>query len=789
MLQRRADEQTPHDQILAALRYLAKQDPDQARDVNGIGFNKPDSYLGHALASQDKLTNGQAIRAYRMLCKYRRQLEGVGLSLPSWPPLVDVDEAMDIERKPVGNVTWEEPEETVDQEEAPVSPPIPCMREVLGPGGIIAQTLPGYEAREPQIQMAELVAEAIQSREHAIVEAGTGVGKSLAYLIPAIYSGRKTVVSTADKGLQEQLWRMDVPFLQDCLPVPFTAAILKGRANYVCLERWNEEIGEQEMFGPSWEYGRVKEWLKTTESGDLEELPFALSTEFHSHITSTADQCLGQHCPSFYSCFAEKAKSSAQRADIVVVNHTLLALDCAIRAQSDGYATVIPDRDLVIIDEAHRLEDAATLAFQTEISAIGISRLLHDKQIKEAQLNLELSKIEDSSQRFFDLLARLGNSQAYAINEPPQTIKLVADNLAAQLHGLARDIEHQNPYIDRDLEPGEQQDADAESLKKLVKRIDNYADTIEDILHPHPSKIIYVEKRPGKTSHFIYLRKCPISVAEDLHVALFDKWPTICTSATLATGGTFDFFKARCGCEEARTLIVDSPFDYTRSMLIYMPPAGSMLDPTKYYQEGSEDYLNRVAAQIEQLLLASDGRAFCLFTSNRALNAVYDRLAHRLRWLVLKQGDAPRPELLKQFKEDGKAVLFGLRSFWEGIDVRGQALSLVIIDKLPFGQPDDPIYDARCKEIVKRTGDQWAWFRELALPTAILTLKQGVGRLIRTQSDWGVVALLDERITTKAYGGTILSSLPMGARTRSIEAVKMFFATRNITDPQQHRLI
>jgi Rad3-related DNA helicase len=646
------------------------------------------------------------------------------------------------------------------------------MRNVLGPGGTIAQTLPGYEPREPQMQMAELVAQAIDEERHALVEAGTGVGKSLAYLIPAILSGQKTIVSTADKGLQDQLFHKDIPFLQGVLPVEFTAAILKGRANYLCIERWNQELGEQQMFGGSEEFAAVQEWLDTTDSGDIEELPITLSSEFAARITATADQCLNQHCPCKDDCFANIARDRADHANAVIVNHTLLTLDAAIRQETEDGASVLPDRELVIVDEAHRLEDAATLAFQEEISVGGISRLLRDRVVQDARVDqLMLDRVEEYAQKFFDRLA-LPKQQSYTISAPNADTIEQARGLASRLEEVAHELKHNNPHFD---------EMKSELHKRHVDRIKKYAAMCREILNVEDGHVVYVEKRDGKRRQLVYLRRCPVSVADSLKWSLFEKWPTICTSATLATAGGFDYLKSRCGCPDAMELIVGSPFDYGHNALIYMPPNALQFDPTRYYQDGSVDYFDRLASEIEQLLMASDGRAFCLFTSNKALSEIYDRIAHRLRWLVLKQGDAPRPELLRQFRESGQAVLFGLKSFWEGVDVRGDALSLVIIDKIPFGQPDDPIYDARCKEITVSKHNEWAWFNELALPSAIITYKQGFGRLIRTKSDYGVVALLDGRISTKRYGSTILRSLPKAAQTRSIEAVKTFFQTRQNT--------
>ncbi len=662
-----------------------------------------------------------------------------------------------------------------DQDASEPEPPqvvqaaIPLMVDILGPDGVIARTLSGYESRKPQLQMAQIVADCIEGAEHCIVEAGTGTGKSLAYLIPAIYSSKKTIVSTGDKGLQDQLWRKDVPFLQAVLPIQFKAAILKGKNNYVCLEEFDREAGFQALDDESQEFSDVRAWLGQTESGDLEELAFGLTPELRGKLTTTADACTGRHCSYYGDCWAERAKTKADLADIVIVNHSLLALDAAIRQKSDGYARIISDRDLVIIDECHRLEDAATLAFTDEVSLIGVLRLLRDRHVQDAQIDsAQTERIQEQAQGFFEALADLSERQTYIVDEPPERITTQAENLARALSALAADLKRHCPYAGS---------GKTEAFAKFVARVEVYADTIFSILQRSETHVVYVEKKQGRRQVLIYLKRCPISVADDLKEALFGHWPVICTSATVATGTGFDYFKSRVGCPDTTELIVGSPFNYKRNALIYMPADGQLFDPTRYYQDGSPEYFDRLADQIEQLLLASDGRAFCLFTSNRALNEVYGRLAFRLRWLALRQGEMPRPELVRRFKEDGRAVLFGLKSFWEGVDVQGEALSLVIIDKIPFGQPDDPVYDARCQEIVKRTGDKWAWFSKLALPNAIISYKQGFGRLIRTKQDRGVVALLDGRLTVKNYGTTVIRSLPPATTTRSLEAVETFFAS------------
>jgi Rad3-related DNA helicase len=716
-----------------------------------------------------------------MLRKYYLQLKAADLELP------DASALQESTRHASATTVLATMIETVAEQPVPADTPVTptvSMRQVLGPGGVIARSLPGYEHREPQLQMAEMVWDAINAGEHALVEAGTGVGKSLAYLVPAAYSHLKTVVSTGDKGLQMQLWQKDLPFLQEHLPIPFRAAILKGRANYVCLHRWREEIGEardgeMELFKVPPEYGAIKHWLETSDSGDLEECPLAIPPETLAKITSTAAGCLGNNCPAACDCWAEKAKDRAEVADIVIVNHTLLTLDAWIRQQSGDFAKVIPDRNLVIIDKAHRLEDAATLAFQQEASHYGVMRLLSDRCMADVTLPPgAYEKLEHISQEFFGLLAKVSNQQSYTVSAPSAALEAATRNLAEALKDISIKAE----------QGSKAEGAAADALRKHTKRIREQADAVSSIWEKSDDEIVYVEKGQGKREELVYLRRCPVCVAESLRTALFEKWPTICTSATLATGDNFDYFRSRVGCDDGEELMVDSPFDYGRNALIYMPANGGGLDPTRYYQEGSVEYFDRLAQEIESLLLASDGRAFCLFSSTRALNEVYQRIAHRLRWLVLRQGEAPRPELVRQFKASGKAVLFGLRSFGEGVDVQGEALSLVVIDKLSFSPPDDPVYKARCDQLIAASGNKWAWFSGLALPGAIITVKQNFGRLIRTKSDRGVVALLDGRVTTKNYGGTVLNSLPPASRTRSLEAVKTFFDSGAQTGERQDRL-
>ncbi len=780
-------------EVARAARALLHRGDDGGEpiDRNEVGFNKPHYMIARRIIdsvdrSGGKITLAQEAMLRDVLKHYTRQLGEMGLTVGAGGG------SGNIMRREVPD--WQ-PDDSSISEDA-VATRIPPMPSILGPDGVIASRLPGYEHRPQQIEAAEAVRRAILEGRHAVIEAGTGVGKSIAYLLPAIYSGRRTVVATSGKALQDQLISKDLPFLRDTLPIPFAFCALKGRSNYVCRRKLEDEIGVQAMLGESYEMASLRTWLAVSDTGDLEAMPSPLSVELAARITCATDECLGQDCPSFRECYYQAAHQRAESCQIIVVNHTLLALDCAIRDGSEDHAKILPDRELVIADESHALEEVATRAFEVEVSSNGIDRLLHAKTLQETNVNQQIiATCLGASEATFDFLAGIVRGDAdsdigsatYAIPQPaPTRLIHLAEAVALKLGDIARAVGQ-----------GNTQAVNSPAWKLVTnyqKRLLGLQETIAGILVPSPAHVLYCERRVSRKGRpIVALKRCPISVAEDMARALFARWTTICTSATLATQGNagraFAYFKARVGLDlegaspngaSVLELQVGSPFDYRAHALIYLPRDGALFDPTRYYQQGSIEYLDRLAQQIEALLLASDGRAFCLFTSNRALDEVYRRIAHRLRWLVLRQGDAPRSELLRRFREDGHAVLFAVRSFWEGIDLAGDALSLVTIDKLPFNPPDDPVYAARCEALNTQYRDKWAWFSRLALPMATIAIKQGFGRLIRTKSDIGVVALLDGRLSTKGYGTGILRALPPATPVRSIAEVETFFKTREV---------
>src|ERR671936_350466 len=570
------------------------------------------------------------------------------------------------------------------------------MAEILGPGGIISRRLPGYESRPAQVAMAEAVATALKQGHHAVIEGGTGVGKSLAYLIPAIYSGKKVIISTANKALQDQLVSKDIPFLQHALPREVTAALVKGRSNYLCLDRLDEEERFQTMAGPSPDYRRLKAWAAGTRTGDFEDLPTLPARDLLGRVGSTTRTCIGNARQYFVGeCFVEKMRARAEKASLVVCNHALLLADLVVRD-------------------------------------IGVQA-----------------------------------DQAFANARVPTSYKLTEQldgglHLAEALAEIAERLIRQDPF--RDTKTPTRESRHYEKLVEWTSRLAEDARLISTV--NDEDSVRYVERGAGPRFAEVTAKWTPVDVSEPLAEILFRQTPVICTSATLAVGD-FSYFRRAVGITAAAELIAPSPFDYPRQCLLYVP---SHLP--EFRGAATPEYTAAICAEIERLVRASGGRAFLLFTSYRGLEDAYAALAARLPYTVLRQGEAPRGELLRRFRADGAAVLFGTRSFWEGVDVVGDALSLVVIDRMPFTVPDDPVVSTRV-ERMKREGQDW--FNDLMLPTAILQLKQGVGRLIRSRADRGVVSILDSRLAHRSYGARVIRALPPARLVRRIAEVESFF--------------
>jgi ATP-dependent DNA helicase DinG len=617
------------------------------------------------------------------------------------------------------------------------------MRVLFGPAGPLADAFTDYETRPEQAALAEAVERALEAGEHLLAEAGTGTGKSLAYLIPALASGRRVVVATATKALQAQLLTSDVPLAEAALRRPLDVVLLKGRNNYLCrralhgFELLGASLFERAADGRAFE--RLRPWIEATKTGDRAELDFEPSSELWDELAVGPDRCFGRRCPFLSVCFSEAARARAAEADLVIVNHALYFADLGLRAAGDG-PTVLPDHDAVVFDEAHRLEESAASWLGGRISAARVHRLGRDvdRTCREAARPVPARALDRAGRAADALVASVCPlSGRRRMRQPPaeQLLRLggaLAD-LAAGLRG-----------------GGEELDVLGRRSLELAAHAEACLET-EDL-----ERVVWAE--PGA------LVWAPVDVAEPLRDLLWDDGPTaVLVSATLTVAGGFDFVRRRLGIDSAREVVLDSPFDHGSQSLVYLP--AHLPDPrTEPYEE--------VADELLALCRLSRGRALVLTSSYRALEALADRLRGRLPYEVLVQGDAPRERLLECFRADVSSVLVATATFWQGVDVRGEALSLVVIDKLPFGAPGDPLVEARSERIAADGGDP---FFEYALPAAVLQLRQGFGRLIRSHADRGVVAILDPRVRTRSYGRAFLASLPRCHITADRASVAEFF--------------
>ncbi|HEX6043146.1 MAG TPA: helicase C-terminal domain-containing protein [Pyrinomonadaceae bacterium] len=632
------------------------------------------------------------------------------------------------------------------------------MEEIFGPEGLISKAHPDYEYRPGQIQMAEAVMRAFEEKRHLIVEAGTGTGKTLAYLVPAIAAALggngRVIVSTGTKNLQEQLMEKDIPFLQQVLPKPFSATYMKGRSNYVCLNRLAraqsapvlEGLDEVDYFE------EVTEWSKHSETGDraeLANLPESLS--FWRHIDARSDTCLGQKCADYDACFITRMRNRAQEADVVVVNHHLFFADLSLR--NGNYGSVLPDYTAVILDEAHLIEDVASEYFGSQVSNYQIEELVRDIgmiPIDDVQIDQELTKSTARMSRFADdfwMGFRDGRGEEGRYPIIPGTFarrNSFGEFDATRLGELYSVLDNAIARVETTLDTLPEKPPEIESL---IRRLRQIRFDMEFIVTGPDKKFVYWLERRGRG---VFLRASPIDVAGLLQDKLFDEVPTVVlTSATLSSGGNFSFIRDRLGLDAAEDLIAESTFDYQRQAILYLPPA--MPDPR------SREWQSAAVAEVIKILNATEGRAFVLSTSLAGMQSLYENVWAEIDFPCFVQGSAAKGQLLKRFRETPNAVLFATSSFWQGVDVRGEQLSCVIIDKLPFAVPTDPLVAARQRFIEDTGGSS---FYQYSVPQAIIALKQGLGRLIRSTTDRGVLAVLDPRLRTKGYGRTFLQSLP-----------------------------
>jgi ATP-dependent DNA helicase DinG len=625
--------------------------------------------------------------------------------------------------------------------------------ELFAPGGPIARALPGFEARSGQVQMAQSIERGILEGMHTIVEAGTGVGKSLAYLVPAVRSGKKIVLSTGTIALQEQLVRKDIPLVERALGVPMRITLLKGRNHYLCKQKY-ERMRAERLIASSRTMEEIWTWAARTQTGDRAELPFLPPGDEWESLDADADDCTGEFCEHFRDCFFFKKRDEAKYADIVVVNHALFFLDLAVGGG------LLPPYDVAILDEAHQCERWATDALTATISRGTLGRMLRKLHRTYALPASFDGDFDDGMRALESTLARVpGDRYPLGANEDAWP---ALEALRATLYKLENWL-YANWHSA--LKKRVENDAEAERRRDLAMRaILAHQGAIDRAQLPADEAIAWVER--GDRDGRYEVNSAPFDVAEFLRAALFARTSSVVlTSATISIDGSFDFLKRSLGVSDAQEVIAPSPFDYARQARLYLAPPD--LNPK------ANDFARKAAPIVEECLDRCRGRAFVLFTSYARLREVYALLRERLPFPVKLQGELPRAHLLQWFRTTPNAVLFATGTFWEGIDVVGDALSCVIIDRLPFPSPADPLVAARVRDLESRGMDG---FEEYMIPAAIVRLKQGFGRLIRSTTDTGVVALLDGRAASTRYGQTILRALPPARRITHLDELTEFFA-------------
>jgi ATP-dependent DNA helicase DinG len=674
------------------------------------------------------------------------------------------------------------------------------LYQFFAPGGVLARTHPAYEFRRGQLQMAQAVEQALEEKRHLIVEAGTGTGKTLAYLMPVIRSGKRVIISTGTKNLQEQLFYKDIPFLEQALfgnnagtaasavqaehsPGRLSVCYMKGRNNYLCRKKLYDLTDQPVLSGLEEieQYRAIAAWEKATATGDraeLADLPEA-SALWHK-LDARSDACIGQKCSEWERCFITEMRRRGMESDIIIVNHHLFFADLAIKLQAEGApdAGILPEAAAVIFDEAHELEDVAGNYFGISVSNLRVedlarnveSSLQHNRMLS-ASLSGALGSLRERSQFFFSLLPP-GDGR-FAFETRREFLEENGDEFLALNQSLAR--------LAGELEGLPQK---PEEIFNFVRRAQEIQVQLGFAMESDDrNTVFWIERRGGRMNspqghrgaaktregfsgrQNVFLQATPIDVGPILRECLWSKLEcAVLTSATLAVGGGFEYIRQRLGLEHARESVLPSHFDYENQALFYVPP--DLPDAR------TPQFTPKAAERIRQLLEITRGRAFVLFTSYAQMNEVYQRLLGELEFPVLRQGDAPKSALLEEFRLTPNAVLFATSSFWQGVDVQGEQLSCVIIDRLPFAVPSDPVVAARVKAIDADGGNA---FFQYQVPAAVITLKQGFGRLIRSLQDRGLLVLLDNRILKKQYGRVFIESLPNYRKTTEMRVVEEFF--------------
>lgn len=628
--------------------------------------------------------------------------------------------------------------------------------DLLGPEGPFAREVPSFAARAAQQAMAAAVEEAIAERQVLVAEAGTGTGKTYAYLVPALMSGKRVIISTGTKTLQDQLFHRDLPQVRQVLGARLAAALLKGRANYLCLHRLEQahKEGRHASREQAADLQAIHAWSRRTQSGDRAELAaIAEDSPLWPRVTSTTENCLGSDCPMYAECFVVKARRAAQEADLVIVNHHLLFADLAIK--QEGFGEILPGAHAFILDEAHQIPELAGQFFSVTLSARQLTELASDVQAECAGVSGALALL----QPLIDALNAAVRRLRLALDRfPAKAAFLVAENDAdvrQELTGLRDALGALAQALDTHAER-------SRGLASVAERAGEQSARLEQLVDGDARDAVHWYELGA---HGFSFHATPLDISRPLReLRAQSRASWIFTSATLSVAGKFTHFSRQLGLEDPVELALESPFDYARQALAYLPKG--LPEPS------APDYVERVVDAVVPVLEASRGRAFLLFTSHRALRRAAELLPARVPFPLFVQGSAPRNRLLDAFRTSGNGVLLGAASFWEGVDVVGEALSLVVIDKLPFAAPDDPVLVARLDALREAGANPFA---DWQVPNAVIALKQGAGRLIRDVHDRGVLMLCDPRLTGRGYGRLFLASLPPLPRTHDPAAVRAFF--------------
>ena len=633
------------------------------------------------------------------------------------------------------------------------------LDEIFGPEGLLHQHLSHYEFRPSQQTMAEAIARAIEERHHLCLEAGTGTGKTLAYLIPALASDRRVIISTATKNLQEQLFLRDIPFLRKHLFPEVEVTYMKGRQNYICLKKFEEATRQKALSGELAERQEaLSDWIAKTETGDRAELSWISDRDpLWQQLDARSETCTGQKCDFFEQCPITRMRQKALESDVIVVNHALLFANLAL--ESDEIGRILPDFSILVLDEAHEVEDAACTYFGKQASSYQIEELCRDflKTFKDGLYDREVGELETRSRILCDAFpAQEGRYPLSFFDRDAGEAVDLREGASAAYQRLKATL--QKLYFSLQRQGHRPPEADA-----LIRRLEQLLTSLEEVFDKHDPNSVYWLERRGRG---VFLNLRPIDVSSILQENLFARTDTtILTSATLTTNSNFEYLKERLGVPEPTELIVPSEFDFSQQAILYLP--------RDFPEPRAPHYLDQFLEEVGQILSMTEGHAFLLFTSFQQMNRVYEALSKTTAYPWLRQGDRPKSQLLQAFKETPHAVLLATSSFWQGVDVQGDSLRAVVIDKLPFQVPTEPVVAARIERLEKQGVNS---FLRYSVPEAIITLRQGLGRLIRSRQDRGVLAIFDSRLRTRSYGQLFLQSLPNCPVTDNMNVIEQFLS-------------